>query len=146
MNEAFSYTGNEELQQAKYLVRYNHHIASLFAEETEPHHHLLDFGAGVGTITDLVCDIAQPERITCVEIDPDNVATLEAKGYQVVTDSRSLPAETIDVMYSSNVLEHVEDDIAELEKLYPLMKPGGVAVFWVPAFDCLWTKMDDRVE
>ena len=32
-----------------------------------------------------------------------------------------------------------------LKKLYVCLKPGGRAVFWVPAFECLWTAMDDRV-
>jgi len=146
MATQFQYTGREELAQANLMPGYNAHIASLFSQAVEESHVVLDFGAGTGTISELVHDIARPARILCVEIDPTNVAELRSKGFDVFADVAACPPESVDVIISSNVLEHVPDDLATLKKLYACLKPGGRAVFWVPAFELLWTPMDDRVE
>jgi SAM-dependent methyltransferase len=145
MTEEFSYTGREELDQALHLPRYNRHIAGLFVKGMEPGQSLMDFGAGTGTIAALVREQAQAEKIVCVELDRDNIAALHGKDFVVVTDALFVPENSIDVVYSSNVLEHIEDDVAMLKTLHCRLKPGGRAIFWVPAFPCLWTAMDARV-
>jgi len=145
MSEEFVYTGKEELDQQQCLPRYNRHIAGQFAQAMQPGQTLLDFGAGIGTISALVRDIAQPAKIICVEIDGDNIAVLKQKNFEVLNDAAKCAPQSIDVIYSSNVLEHIEDDVAALKTLYACLKPNSRAVFWVPAFNCLWTAMDDRV-
>ena len=146
MAEVFQFTGNEELEQIRLMPRYNRHIAGLFLAAIAPGHALLDFGAGTGTISTLVRDRARAAKIWCVEIDPANVAALKSQGFDVITDAAQTQPGTVDVIYSSNVLEHIEDDVAKLKELRVCLKPGGRAVFWVPAFECLWTAMDDRVK
>jgi SAM-dependent methyltransferase len=145
LNDTFSYTGKDELQQQRYLQRYNRFIASLFAGTAAPGQSLLDFGAGIGTISSLVKEMASPRKITCIELDQENAQVLKDKGFEVLSHAELCPPGSIDVIYSSNVLEHIEDDVATLKSLYACLKPGGRAVFWVPAFQCLWTIFDDRV-
>ena len=145
MTQTFSYTGHEELEQLLLMPGYNRHIAELCLAATVPGQTLLDFGAGTGTISALVRDRARAAKIWCVEIDAANVAALKGLGFDVLTEVAQAPPGTVDVIYSSNVLEHIEDDVAKLEELRRCLKPGGRAVFWVPAFACLWTAMDDRV-
>lgn len=145
MSEPFTYTGREELDQALHLPRYNRHIAGLFLKAIRPGNTLLDFGAGIGTISGLVREQAQAQKILCIEIDPENIAALKEKKFEILTDAAACPDGSVDVLYSSNVLEHIEDDVAMLRTLHGKLKPGGRAVFWVPAFPCLWTKMDERV-
>lgn len=146
MTTNFRYTGHEELEQVRLIQRYNRHIAELFLAVIEPGQALLDFGAGIGTISTLIRERARAASILCVEIDANNVLALKREGFDVITDVRRVPPDTVDLVYSSNVLEHVEDDVAALKKLHACLKPGGRAVFWVPAFETLWTAMDDRVE
>jgi len=146
MAEGFSYTGKEELDQARFLPRYNRHIANLFLKVIKPGATLLDFGAGIGTISALVREESRAQNILCVEIDAENIAALKAKNFEILTDAAQCADASIDVIYSSNVLEHIEDDMAVLKTLHAKLKPGGRAAFWVPAFECLWTPMDDRVE
>lgn len=145
MSGEFRYTGREELDQAHLLPRYNRHIAGLVLKAIAPGQVLLDFGAGTGTIAALVREGAGAARLLCVEIDAANAADLKAAGFEVVADAAQAAPGSVDVVYSSNVLEHIEDDVAALKKLHACLKPGGRAVFWVPAFACLWTAMDDRV-
>jgi SAM-dependent methyltransferase len=146
ITEAFRYTGHEELEQVRLIQRYNRHIADLFLAAVEPGQALLDFGAGIGTISKLVRERARAANILCVEIDANNVVALKREGFDVITDVTQMPPGTVDLVYSSNVLEHIENDVETLGKLYVCLKPGGRAVLWVPAFECLWSGMDDRVE
>jgi SAM-dependent methyltransferase len=146
MSEASRYAGREELEQARLIPRYNRHIAELFLAAIEPGQALLDFGAGIGTISILVRERARAANILCVEIDANNVAALKREGFDVITDATQVPPDTVDLVYSSNVLEHIDNDVEALRKLHVCLKPGGRAVFWVPAFECLWSGMDDRVE
>ncbi len=53
------------------------------------------------------------------------------------------PAEPFDVILMLDVLEHIEDDQAALEKLVGLLKPGGYAILTVPALRWLWSVHDD---
>jgi SAM-dependent methyltransferase len=145
-SEAFRYTGHEELEQVRLIPRYNQHIAELVLAAIEPGQAVLDFGAGIGTISMIVREEAGAANLLCVEIDAKNLATLKREGFDVITDVTEVPPASIDLVYSSNVLEHIDDDVEALRKLYVCLKPGGRAVFWVPAFECLWSGMDDRVE
>lgn len=142
----FSYTGKEELEQQLAMPGYNQHIANLFLKKIDQGTTVMDFGAGIGTISDLIRRKKSTVRILCVELDEENKSILRGKGYEILEDADLCPDGTLDVIFSSNVLEHIEDDEAALRILYKKLKPGGIAAFWVPAFQCLWTPMDDKVE
>ncbi len=132
LNDTFSYSGKDELQQQRHLRRYNRFIAGLFARTAKPGQSLLDFGAGIGTISSLVKQMASPGKITCIELDQENAQVLKSKGFEVLSHAELCPRNSIDVIYSSNVLEHIEDDVAILKSLHACLKPGGRGVFWVP--------------
>jgi SAM-dependent methyltransferase len=143
--EAFVYTGKDELEQQKNLRHYNRYIARMFSRVMAPGQTLLDFGAGIGTIATLVEEQVKPAKIVCVELDAENAAFLRSKGFGVCAEAKDCPPGTIDAIYSSNVLEHVEDEVATLRDLRACLKEGGRGAFWVPAFQCLWTPFDERV-
>lgn len=42
-----------------------------------------------------------------------------------------------------DILEHVDDDIGSLHKLFEQLRPGGWAVVTVPAFPFLWSRHDE---
>jgi len=42
-----------------------------------------------------------------------------------------------------DVLEHISEPVAALEKARNLLKPGGRMLLTVPAFNALWTRHDD---
>jgi SAM-dependent methyltransferase len=143
--DAFVYTGKEELQQQKYLPGYNRFLAGLFSAAATPGGAIIDFGSGIGTIAALVREQTGCTRFVCVELDHENAQVLQSKGFAVVSDAAYCPESSIDLVYSSNVLEHIEDDVAALRAMHRVLKPGGRGVFWVPAFPCLWTPFDTRI-
>ena len=57
----------------------------------------------------------------------------------MITDATDVPPNSIDLVYSSKVLEDIENNIEALGKLYASLKPGRRSKFWVPAFECLWS-------
>lgn len=143
--ETFVYTGKEELQQQKYLRSYNRYIARMFSRIMTPGQTVLDFGAGVGTIAELVQQCARPSKVVCIELDSENAAHLGRMGFEVHPNAGECARGSVDAIFSSNVLEHVEDEVDTLRDLRACLKPGGRGVFWVPAFQCLWTPFDARV-
>jgi len=53
------------------------------------------------------------------------------------------PAETFDLIIASDSLEHLKEDETALPNWKTILKPGGMAFIFVPAFNFLWTQHDD---
>ncbi len=53
--------------------------------------------------------------------------------------------ESINLCFSSNVFEHIEDDNQTFKNLFDKIKPGGFICIYVPAFNFLWSDLDDKV-
>lgn len=137
-----SYTGKAELIATKKLKNYNAYIRSLFLKHRPPGcDEAVDFGAGFGIISDIM---PNELTITCVEIDEDLVNILALR-YKVVRSLAEIPDNSIKFLYSSNVLEHIENDAEALTQIFMKLAPGGVACIYVPAFEKLWTSMDTSV-
>lgn len=135
------YAGKLELQQAELLRNYNSFICSLFRRVYQGGT-ILDFGAGIGTLADRMSDLG---RITCVEVDPEHSEVLRAKGYEVLAGVDSLNDDTVSFVYSSNVLEHLDDDLGALSAIHRKVRPGGRLALFVPAFESIWTALDTRI-
>jgi SAM-dependent methyltransferase len=135
------YAGKPELRQAEALRNYNRFICSLFRREYGGGV-ILDFGAGIGTLADQMSDLGD---IACVEVDPEHAEALRAKGYEVLSSIEFLKDETVSFAFSSNVLEHLDDDLGALKAIHRKMRPGGRLALFVPAFESIWTALDDRV-
>ena len=104
---------------------------------------ILDFGAGSGTLTDLVyeeCTI-KPD---CIEIDNELVGVLEQKGYRTFNSLKNL-TQKYDWIYSSNVLEHIDDDQETLKDMYSALNAEGMLAIYVPAFQILFSSFDTSV-
>jgi hypothetical protein len=44
-----------------------------------------------------------------------------------------------------NVLEHIEDDVAALQRCAELLNPGGTMCIWVPAYELLYSRFDHEI-
>jgi len=139
----FSYSGKEELENTQYIPYYNQHIAHLFCKYMTPQAKVIDFGAGIGTIAELIKK-NMDTNLTCLEVDKDQIKVLETKGFKTISSIQNYKDQA-DIVYSSNVLEHIEDDLGALKEIYEKVRSGGQVIFWVPAFQCIWTAMDERV-
>lgn len=127
------------------LKNYNEWIARKFASLIElTGDRSLDFGCGAGTLIKLVGNKfdASPAGI---EIDP----LLRQHCISLNMDVRKSMADfqgcKFDLVFSSNVLEHIEDDIAALKEIRGLIDEEGRLALFLPAFPILWSSMDARV-
>ncbi len=141
----FAYTGCDNLEVMTAAVNYNTFLVDTVAEHlTSTDMRVLDFGAGSGTYADMLA--ARHITPDCLEPDEQLRNMLRSKGYRVIDPETRVPeAERYDLIYTFNVLEHIEDDRAAAKHVASLLRPGGVLVAYVPALEILFTSMDIKV-
>ena len=52
---------------------------------------------------------------------------------------------SVDVVVSTDVVEHLDDDVSALREMRRVLKPGGHAVITVPAYQFLWSEHDEAL-
>jgi SAM-dependent methyltransferase len=139
-----NYHGIEELwANERYLENYNSDIVRLLSRPLEGAVDVLEFGAGIGTLASLwrASTTVRPE---CLEIDRTLQRTLTARGFDCHESLKDLPR-TFDGIYTSNVLEHIQDDVSVLRQLHAKLRPGARIAIFVPAFMSLYGGADAAV-
>jgi 2-polyprenyl-3-methyl-5-hydroxy-6-metoxy-1,4-benzoquinol methylase len=116
--------------------------------------HVLEVGAGLGGTTRFLCDGTQ-ERWICLEPD----ASLAGK-LQDAIDAGEIPPccessvgtltpacanAAVDTVLYIDVLEHIENDAAELRYATRVLRPGGHVVVLSPAHQWLFTPFDEAI-
>ncbi len=136
-----NYSGIEELwSNEKYLPNYNYAIVRKLSEKYSKDKAALEFGAGLGTLASIWRDIHSFSP-ACVEIDPGLQELLNKRGFETYADLEKLNKK-FDFIYSSNVLEHIENDSDALRALSEKIKVGGMLALYLPAFPCLYSNFD----
>ncbi len=115
---------------------------------------VLEVGAGLGGTTRFLCDGSQ-NRWTCLEPDVSLAAKL-----QLAIDTGDIPAccessvgtlattgaeQAADTVLYIDVLEHIENDAAELRNAIRVLRPGGHVVVLSPAHQWLFTPFDEAI-
>jgi SAM-dependent methyltransferase len=138
----FIYTGKDELFCMEKMQNYNksiiNHIKQHMGATAE---NILDFGAGIGTLASYF----PKDKITCLEIDSEQSDILKQRGFQTISSLKEIKKNSLSFLYSSNVLEHIEDDHDTVKQIYEKIKSNGRVVFYVPAFPILYSEMDKKV-
>ena len=137
------YSGTDNLEVMKEAVNYNRTLLALVTARATKGSRIVDFGAGVGTF-------ALPLRrdglaVECVELDDGQRSALEAQGLPAWRSLAGIADASVDFVYTFNVLEHIEDDVAALADIHRVLRPHGTLLVYVPAFQVLFTSMDRRV-
>lgn len=136
-----TYSGIKELWAIEAaLTKYNENLVRLLSSFFSKKDRILEFGAGIGTLASLWNKGVgiQPE---CIEIDPVLQNVLKKRGFICYGGTNEVVGK-YDGIYTSNVLEHIDDDISTLISLHDKLKPGSCIAVYVPAFKCLYSDMD----
>ncbi len=147
----FAYVGSELELFAKVT-----NWKAYFASRITPHlgDDVLEVGAGLGGTTRTLC--TRPHRRwVCLEPDAQLVTTLaasQAAGHlpaccvpKVGTLADLEPSELFDSLLYMDVLEHIENDRAEMEQAAKHLKPGGKVFVLAPAHQWLYTPFDKAI-
>ena len=110
---------------------------------------VVDVGCGTGGTTAwLVRELATlgPLRVTGCDVAPEALALSRRRGLDplVLARASALPVEgsTRDLVLALDVLEHEADDARVASEAFRVLRPGGLFLATVPAFDILWGPHD----
>lgn len=138
------YEGWKNLEAMESATNYNAHLLTLLKAHLPPvPANLLDFGAGLGSYARKMSNLGH--KVRCVETDPKLRRVLIHAGLQTETTIEAFPARSFDLIYSLNVLEHIDDHIGALRLLRSRLSDRGTLLLYVPAFPVLYSSMDRRV-
>jgi len=136
------YAGKRELFLSEnYLKFYNSIIVKLVSRKIKNKKKVLEFGAGIGALATLYYhqNKVMPE---CVEIDKSLRTILTNRNLKVY---KFIGTKKYNAIYSSNVLEHIKNDIEILKTLHSSLNKNGLLVLYLPAFNCLFSELDRTV-
>ena len=101
-------------------------------ENLQPNHHILDVGAGAGIVSQMnfrsdverVCGIDPDKRVV------DNPYLHEGK--VAMAEQIPFPADSFDLVFADNVLEHLENPQEVFAEVQRVLKPGGLFLVKTP--------------
>ena len=125
------------------MLVYNSSIAKKIAKNFPYKGNLLEFGAGIGTLATLF-KTTKGLKPKCLEIDHNLKRILVDRGFKCYDNIQQID-ELFDGVYTSNVLEHIKDDVHTLQQIRSVMKIQSNLVVYVPAFKCLYSLWDASV-
>jgi SAM-dependent methyltransferase len=105
---------------------------------------ILDVGCGTGANLEMLSEFGEAEG---VDLSAEALSFCQARGLQNVKqgEAEALPYEdnSFDLVTGLDVVEHLDDDLAGLQEMRRVLRPGGRALLFVPAFMFLWGVQDD---
>lgn len=142
----------DELELFQHAVRWKRYVHQQISPYSRGR--VLEVGAGIGATTERLLDGRQASW-TCLEPDAAMAASLQRRfpgverGVPVSvvhgTTAALAGAERFDCILYIDVLEHIEDDEAELRRASALLAPRGAIVAVSPAHQFLSTPFDRRI-
>jgi SAM-dependent methyltransferase len=111
-----------------------------------PNSLIVDVGCGTGATASL---LGQFGRVVGIDFSPLALGPCRERGISQLVAARAeqLPIEggVADALVATDLIEHLDDDVAALREFRRVLKPGGVAVVTVPAYQMLWGEHDEAL-
>ena len=105
---------------------------------------ILDVGCGTGANLEMLAQFGAAEG---VDLSAEALSFCQERGLRNVKqgEAEALPydAESFDLVTGLDVVEHLDDDLAGLKEMRRVLRRGGRALLFVPAFMFLWGVQDD---
>jgi len=105
---------------------------------------ILDVGCGTGANLEMLAHFGEAEG---VDVSTEALDFCQTRGLKNVRqgEAEQLPYEdqSFDLVTGLDVVEHLDNDIAGLQEMRRVLRTGGRALLFVPAFMFLWGVQDD---
>ncbi len=105
---------------------------------------ILDLGCGMGGFLHGLADLG--DRVLPSDISVEGLARCEERGFPggVVSSGYALPYEdgSFDLVCMFDAIEHIEDDHQVMREVARILRPGGLALATVPAYQFLYANND----
>ncbi len=104
---------------------------------------ILDIGSGAGN---MYHHLSRYGDVIGVENHPAPVKVGQERGYDIRqgdAEKLDFADESFDLVTALDVIEHNENDVGILREAYRVLKPGGLILISVPAFQWLWSFNDE---
>jgi SAM-dependent methyltransferase len=116
-------------------------IADTVRRYLPPGSDIIDFGCGSGIIAKHLVELGF--KVLAADISAPLLAACRRRKLNTLDLNNDWPAPAIaDCVLVCDVLEHVEDDLGLLRKLKLTLRPAGLLIAAVPAYDFLWSGED----
>ena len=141
----FKYTGLAELEKLESnLLNYNTFIVSQFIKHASGRKRILDFGAGIGTLSNIYENLEPNAKLFCVELDKTQLEIIKKRGFE---SAESLNDNSYyEYIFTSNVLEHIEEDSIALKNFFEHLTPDGKLGIFVPANQLIYSHIDKKLD
>lgn len=104
---------------------------------------ILDLGCGTGSMS---AHLSKRGHVISADYSPHALKFCASRGEHglVQSDAMQLPiaSESVDMVVTMDVLEHLENDEKALCEIHRILRPGGHVFATVPAYPSLWGEHD----
>ena len=107
---------------------------------------ILDVGTSTGSNLRMLTQLGY-RHVVGLDLSDEAIRFCAEKGLGAVRhgDICDIPFDdgSLDLVFATDIIEHVEDDSLALHEIARVLVPGGSALITVPAFQSLWGLQDD---
>jgi len=107
---------------------------------------ILDIGCGTGANAAAFQRFGQ---VVGLDLSPLALDCSRRRGLRTLVQggAEAIPIadRSAEVVVATDVIEHLDDDLAALREFHRVLKPGGRALVTVPAYEFLWSEHDDAM-
>jgi SAM-dependent methyltransferase len=119
-------------------------VRRIVGKLSNPQPRILDVGCGTGANLEMLADFGEVEG---VDVSTEALDFCQTRGLHNVRqgEAERLPYEdkSFDLVTGLDVVEHLDNDLGGLQEMRRVLRPGGRALLFVPAFMFLWGVQDD---
>ncbi|HPF57645.1 MAG TPA: class I SAM-dependent methyltransferase [Candidatus Competibacteraceae bacterium] len=138
-----AYQGIDNLEVMQEAKNYNRFLMKTVLKYASFEKSIVDFGAGIGTFALQLKQLGY--KITCVENDASLKNHLRKLNLDCMDKLGDIEDSSIDYIYTLNVLEHIDEDFETVAIFHKKIRPDGILLVYVPAFNMLYSGMDRKV-
>jgi len=137
-----AYSLMKELEDLHWWYRARRDIVcSLVAKYVPRGAQIVDYGGGSGGTARRLRDLGFDVQVA--EVAAEALSACIECGLSVINlAEETLPLKGADCILACDVLEHVEDEVALIKQFKAALRPGGILIATVPAFEFLWSGED----